>query len=641
MSGKSILFLLRLVRDTVLQNFFPYLTLIATIHFCTGGEEGVHNLRRSLLEKNQGFTGLKDYESVRLQVSKYSGQQKEEFGRLLSLQGLKTEESALYDMYELFEKCEQHAQEHPEDIFSSKSSTRPKKNGNFVGAVGIAGIGKTSLEKLLLKDISDKTFDSNSALAFFVSIRDINFGKPMGVLQLLLITTHSDWQHKKEDDDRVLKHLNSCCNVYVFIDGLDEARAKTFDNDAPTMSLFDFETPDVILKNLFSGHILPDAKVMLASRPGAFDALHKKYKPDFVVKVLGLSEESQKELASLLCKRLKAEVVPVLERLEQNPVLSSLCVIPMFCKLLVRHTLYNKTSNALAGKGTVTDIFVSVLSDRKEADEDKGKVAYVLDLAKLGLHGFLNNQFYFDTDDFKQTGINQSSLEAFIDIATDPQDSVRVKIVDGQRVFFFVHLLWQEFFSAVELMLNLEEKKFSEVLRHFKEERWDSVVKFMHGLCNEKIKSKMEPLLQSSHARDFSEKRNKLMEFLKSFVENFSKNSNHSFPSLTTFFKLRSVDFAATLIPQPHDVKLFKICNWIFELGDSDEVQNIANSLPIELLFCGEILPADVTCLCHVLRCSSKRHLLSVGTYNEAAFFVGKGFDILLGTIFETEHQVC
>jgi len=239
----------------------------------------------------------------------------------------------------------------------------------------------------------------------------------------------------------------------------------------------------VIIKNLLAGRIFPKAKKVVTSRPDAFLNLHTDFKPNFNVRILGLSPESQEKLGLLLCNKSDADYSKVKEKLDANPDLRSFCYNPLQCNITIQ-VLRQMEFSENVSKITSSLIFIENLlrTLRRNKDLHTELLQTVKELAKLAVSGMKEDKFIFekkDLNNLKHETLRQffSAKAAFIRLPGE-------NILEGDKRFFFTHLLWQEFFAAMWLMFLANENEFREVLKVLSGTRWKVVLKFAFGLQN-------------------------------------------------------------------------------------------------------------------------------------------------------------
>jgi len=199
-------------------------------------------LRHAADEAIEILTDLVEAESLPLQVVKEQKPQRESFGRHGWFdEGRMDDDTQFYDMHELFEQCTLNAQRQANVVSRSQKAIDAyvQEKGNIVGATGTAGIGKTTMIKLIARKRRSDAGGEAPPLIFHISLRAVDAAQPCTVLQFLTSSMLPDWDHTLECDKALLKKVNEADDVLIFIDGLDEARNFDLKNVAPSMKLFD------------------------------------------------------------------------------------------------------------------------------------------------------------------------------------------------------------------------------------------------------------------------------------------------------------------------------------------------------------------------------------------------------------------
>ena len=75
----------------------------------------------------------------------------------------------------------------------------------------------------------------------------------MTTFQLLVKELLHKWNTDRNTEQELIKITDDLCDVYILIDGLDEAENGVFSNPSKTTSMFETATADKIIKNIFEG----------------------------------------------------------------------------------------------------------------------------------------------------------------------------------------------------------------------------------------------------------------------------------------------------------------------------------------------------------------------------------------------------
>ena len=527
---------------------------------------------------------------VPLQIIQYDQSDGERFGRTFDMrENLETSSttSVEYDAKLLFNEAEKHGK-------------------YFLGVVGEAGVGKTSLIKYLLKHLTA----DNCLLVFHISIRRIRFDREITTLQLLVQELLPNWS-SDGNDKGLIQIIDQLSDVYILFDGLDEAESKIFSSSSKAISLFETTTADEIIKNIFEGRFLKKAKKLVTSRPDAFLILNSNCRPTFNVRILGLSEESQRKLSIQICDNDDEKCRNVQAKLEMNPDLAALCYIPLYCKIIVEQ-LKNSPESATLTYIASTHIFIQTLYEYITSGDEylRGDVDSLLKVMELALNGVEENKFIFSLRDYPDN--ERTIFTNFLKVKT--HSSLKGKILDGSKQFFFVHLLWQELFAAMKLMLFTDETQFEEYLMHeIMHYKWRSVAHFVYGLLNDASQTILAKIFKIPS------------EFL-----------------LVKLPHLKALVRKSIVTDKRFDPRnnLILPCSWAFESHQQTLTEEVIALLPDILMLPGDIQPKDAFAISYVLSYKSLSQRKFTIEMIEPSTFHGKSLRLLLDAANLNGHKV-
>ena len=563
------------------------------VHYFIAVEELREKLCHAVVAK---YRNSGDSVHVPLQIVKYKESDGEVFGKSFDMRqksDIHSNTAVSYDASMLFNEA--------------------KEQGNFVGVVGEPGAGKTSLIQSLLTHLT--AGNDNCPLVFHIVIRRIS-GKELTTFELLVQELLPGWKKDEKIEEALIKVLNKRDDVYILIDGLDEAEDKVFLSPAKSEHLCKPGNAYEIIKNMFEGRFLKNAKKLVTSRPDAFLSLHPKCKPAFKVQILGLSEASQKSLSMQICGKNDEKYRKVQEKLEKNPDLAALCYIPLYCKMIVDH-LKNLPKGASLTHITSTHVFTQALCDyiRSEdehfrGEEDFGRnVDALLKVMELALNGIEKKKFIFPLRDCPKN--ERKVFTNFLNVETN--SSLKGKIFDGDKQFFFVHLLWQELFAAMKLMLFADENLFKKYLEKLFEKKWRSVVHFVYGLSNAASQERLEKMFTFR-----SELLSAKLKFLKSLLK-------------------KSIVTDGKYDPRK---QLVLPCSWAFEADQQIITEEVIDLLPDTLKLPEDIQPKDAVAISYVLSYKSRSKRKFTIEMIEPCTFHGKSLKLLLEAANLNSHRV-
>ena len=481
-------------------------------------------------------------------------------------------------------------------------------HGNCVAVSGQAGIGKTTLTKQLVEKVINKQVHDIDFL-FYVSLKKVNYDKEINVLQFLLTNLDSSWEHNSASDKEILKHLEDNEKVMIIFDGLDEATIE-LKQQCPNVKLYDVATPEILLKNILNGSILHKAKKLITSRPRQMLELNQQYRPHFMVDVLGINLEAQRQICEDICG---ADNQKVYDELINHPELLAQCYVPIICIFTVYY-LYQRSidPNQTVGFASVTNVILNILETF--ARHGISRIEFELGkLSQLAWEGLCSKKYEFSEYEIEHSGLKKESLNTVL--TTQAKANTRLCLLHVEKVTYFSHLILQEFFSAVWLILFVSFDDFKNVLS-VNDERFgnlDVVKLFAFGLCNPTTYEHLIHLPSSLLSKNANFKGKKL--FLEQFVYKKAEN-------------LSSRNFR----------KCLEICSLLYEMQDEELTRNVVQRFPtqLEISFGDNIFPHDVSSLCNVLE--KRQDLLQLIIVN--ATFVGDSFERLMSQISDMPDNV-
>ena len=448
---------------------------------------------------------------------------------------------------DLFKQAEELAKEQAKK--ETRNADAEKKyiitHGNWVGISGQAGIGKTTLTKQLLEKVLKKEMLDIDFL-FYVSLNQVEYGEKMSVLQFLLTNLMSRWEHDSDLDKEILKRLEESDNVMIIFDGLDEATIE-LGKQCSNANIYFERKPEILLKNILNGNILPKAKKLITSRPRQMLELHEQYRPHCIVDVLGINLKAQRQISEDICGD---DSEKVLEELINHPELWALCYVPIMCIFTV-YWLHQKqlNPNETITFPSITNIILNMLETFSKHGIAKSEEFELHKLSKLAWEGLRHKKYEFSENEIKESKLKKESLNTLL--TTGAKAKTQLRLLNVDKITYFSHLILQEFFSAAYLILFLSLSEFEKVMSHKNEqlENLDVVKNFMFGMCNTTTHKRLMAL-ESSLCPDISNSNNKKKSVLEQFVCKYAGDC--------TFNDFSKCLEACTMLYEMHDQELTK-----------------------------------------------------------------------------------
>ena len=493
------------------------------------------------------------------------------------------------------------------------------KHGNIVGVIGQAGVGKTTFSKILLSRILNKEENLyNSDYIFYVRLRDFENQNDIKLVDFLFKNITFDWVKVISCSKSFLKHLFDSDSVVIILDGFDEINLLQLkDYSSLDFDIHTEKSPLNFILGLLSGKVLPNAKKIITSRPRQLLGLSPDLKPLFIVSIVGIDNQGQKQICENICKDYE-QTQKVWDYVQNQSELNSYCYVPITA-ILIFHTIYQILKSQKSNQKTPTSItqvlaynlYLFIWTDHVHIndttkndlvlyrDQTKLKLNALSKLSQLAYKGILQNKIYFSDEDFQAVGLNENDISTFfitfhVDDTSKPTALVQ-KIT--KKLSYFNHLIWQEFFAAIHMIFDLKPKDFEQTCSDpnqidLSSSRFEVVTKFLFGLCNEHSVDILKTIddnyfsLQNDHA-----------SFLKKYLHSQSE-------IITKFSESKHV---------------FRTASLLYELNDKNLTQKLSNLLPSILRIQGDVFPNDVLPFSELLR--ERKHDLELYFTEDSSFY--------------------
>ena len=408
-----------------------------------------------------------------------------------------------------------------------------ERHGNLVFISGHPGVGKTTLTKRMLSRMwEENLFEPN--IVFFIRFRNIDFINETHLLQFLAPEFHSITEMK--DRSRIIKKLEDTENVFILMDGLDEANINMNSFvDHKFCNFYDNKcSAERFLPNLLAGKILPKSKKLVTSRPHRITQLQKTdFKPRILFTIQGLDKEGRKQICSDICDEDVKSCERILEFLRTRPVLESHCQTPVICIMIVRG-LKKKFDAANTSKAdrsfveetysTITAIFVNALEEwllPKLEGLNADRRFPIKNISEFAFKKYNEDKWYFPSREVTDYKI----------VKEQHQSAFFSTFLAGKHEMYFIHLMWQEFLAAIKLRLYTKKEDYGNesnsesFLSKLSSRKFEAVTtKFLFGLCNTDTLEALLRIITSEEGCNDTDECSKCEKMLKNFA---IKKLNH------------------------------------------------------------------------------------------------------------------
>ena len=373
------------------------------------------------------------------------------------------------------------------DLFYPKRDTRNKRPGKIL-VVGRPGIGKTILTEKILRDWAnelDKFY--RKKISFYFKFRWFSMND-MNQITLKTFLRHgtelADEKFQKIYEE-ITKHPGK---AILILDGLDEFNSDLeCPNDSPPRNNPDFPMSAISLfTKIICGHLLPEATVLVTSRPTA-NQFYSRFKFDRTVEIIGFTHDRIERYVAKFCQSEdRDDLKPkIWNHIQSSSDLLSSCYIPLSCWIIVTilfKTLKDPGNEIDALPTTLTELYQAAVTHFGMKHLTKvGGQSYekaTKKLQSLAFKGIEAMQLIFDNASFDEE-MKQSGL---LNSLSNPYSQV-------QTQFCFIHLTIQEFLAAKHVIESFHPEGIKEFISsHINSGKWHLVLQFIAGLLGKQIK---------------------------------------------------------------------------------------------------------------------------------------------------------
>ena len=362
-------------------------------------------------------------------------------------------------------------------LFRVESGRKPVRK---ILVEGDAGIGKTTLCTALSEDWADNKLFQQFELLLLLPLRDKDISIACSIPELIQLL-HSD----PEVQDSVTRYLEKeeGKNVLIIADGWDE------------LGKANCQAGSFMYKLLF-GKLLSFVSVVLTSRPTASAPLHQLPYFDRFVEVHGFNNDNIKEYIQSEFAGDEEKACHLLEQLESNPLLESVCSVPINCAIICH--LWRILREALPT--TMTDLYTKIilnlilrnihkipayeniksLSSFSTLPEDLQQSWQLLcEFAFLYLE---KDQLVFSVEELSEFFPQGLALDEKILCFGLLQSTEPVVVVGHGVSFHFLHLTFQEYLCALHLVNQPTGVQLEILKSHAESKHFTMVWRFFFGI---------------------------------------------------------------------------------------------------------------------------------------------------------------
>ncbi|KAL0201477.1 hypothetical protein M9458_004664, partial [Cirrhinus mrigala] len=349
---------------------------------------------------------------------------------------------------------------------------------------GDSGSGKSvTVQKIVLDWASDELYVTLFDVIFHLRCKELNgLSGEMSLVDLL------DCCLTPKEIGQILKDIPQ--RILFIIDGFDELMLSGTKESLPTKP--DIKShPQAILCSLLKGRMMRESFLLVTTRSAAVDKLENILKkPQCFVEIMGFSEKGVREYFQ---KFFEDEEFSnqVYEQVKIHEMLYTACFIPVICWIVC--TIFKRKGKdgvVTSELTTTTSIFVdfvfTLLKHHSSLNQDK-ELDLLKNLGQLAERGTLKHQVLFSRNSLPKPISDLPNIPFLCTFRQQERTFLK-------EMFGFLHLSFQEFFTALFYMLSDKEEakiKVKELLESAGNGRRNvhllPVIRFLFGLSNKKV----------------------------------------------------------------------------------------------------------------------------------------------------------
>ena len=366
------------------------------------------------------------------------------------------------------------------DLFKVESGKRPVRK---VLVEGDAGIGKTTLSISISEDWANGKLFQEFELVLLLPLRHKEVGS-VGSISELLNLLHSSKKLCSSVADSLEEVEGN--KMLIVADGWDElAESGRLESS--------------FLYKLVFGELLPFVSIVLTSRPSASAPLHQLPYFDRFVEVRGFSKEHIVEYIQSEFANNQEKAGRLLEQLEYNPLVESVCSVPLNCAIVCH--LWRTLEENLPT--TMTELYKKIILNvilrnvqKKEAYKyinsltnfdalpNELQQSWTM-LCKFAFEGIIKDQIVFSQEEL--TDIFPHGLADVLCFGL--LQTANTILETGYGIsFHFLHLTFQEYLAALFLVKQISDQTLSFPSKQFEKDlliaasRHDALCRFTCGV---------------------------------------------------------------------------------------------------------------------------------------------------------------
>ncbi|NWV27586.1 NLRP3 protein, partial [Origma solitaria] len=356
--------------------------------------------------------------------------------------------------------------------------------------VGAPGMGKTTMVRKVIVEWGEGMLHPQFDFVFCIDCKAIALPMEGSVADLVSQCCPG----QQVPPGKILDHQKKI--LFIF-DGFEALGFSLVEQKAELISdPREVKPLEVTLMSLLKKTVLPEASLLITTRPTALGSLGRCLEGHYYVEILGFSASSREEYFHRYFENpSKANMAFRFAR--GNKILFNLCVIPFMswtvCGILEQELCGKKNLECSKATTGMMMFYLSQLLKHRDRDNPQVLQQFLLRLCSLAADGIWKHKVLFEEKEIKDCGLDQPGLLPLFLNERIPREGE-----DHGNVYAFTHLHLQEFFAAMFYVLEDDgamvgslgrlEKDVHKLLESYSKSRKDLnvTVRFLFGLVSQK-----------------------------------------------------------------------------------------------------------------------------------------------------------
>nr|XP_048308111.1 NACHT, LRR and PYD domains-containing protein 12 isoform X4 [Myodes glareolus] len=364
---------------------------------------------------------------------------------------------------------------------------RPEPPGTVV-LQGAAGMGKSMLAHKVMLDWADgRLFQGRFDYVFYISCRELNRSHVQCSARDFLSRCWPEPGAPLQDLVRAPDRL------LFIIDGFDKLHPSFHDAQGPWCLCWEEKRPtELLLGSLIRKSLLPQLSLLITTRPSTLEKLHGLLEHPRHVEILGFSEAERKEYIYRYFHNT-GQANQVFSFMTGNEPLFTMCFVPMVSWVVCTCLKQQLESGELLRQTsrTTTSVYMFYLLSLMQPKPGTPTVkvpASQRGLVSLAAEGLWNQKILFEEQDLGKHGLDGADVSTFLNV------NIFQKDIKCEKFYSFIHLSFQEFFTAMYCALHGRETVRRALAEYgFSERNFLALtVRFLFGLLNEEMRRYLE-----------------------------------------------------------------------------------------------------------------------------------------------------